>query len=174
VLGVDSSKTAIEVAQRRGINAQLIDSNEPLPTGFDALCALDVLEHLDDDSGMVRRLAASIRPGGLVIVTVPAYAWLWGSMDEVAGHRRRYRLRSLCRLMEGAGLRRVHATYFNSVLFPALAAGRLLGLPRPGHEVDTPPRPINAVLSVLFQMEGPIVSRISMPFGTSILYLGGR
>ncbi len=174
VLGVDSSKTAIEVAQRRAIDAQLIESNAPLPEGFDAVCALDVLEHLDDDAGVARRLVAATRPGGLVILTVPAYSWLWGSMDEVAGHRRRYRLRSLCALMASAGLVRVHASYFNSVLFPAIALGRLLGLPRAGHEVDTPPRPINAVLSVLFQMEGPIVSRISMPFGTSILYLGGR
>jgi len=174
VLGVDSSKTAIEVAQRRGINAQLIDSTEPLPAGFDALCALDVLEHLDDDDGTVRRLAASIRPGGLIMVTVPAYAWLWGSMDEVAGHRRRYRLRSLCALMERGGLRRVHASYFNSLLFPALAAGRLLGLPRPGHEVDTPPRAVNAVLAGLFSLEAPVVSRVSVPFGTSILYVGRR
>ncbi|TMD86257.1 MAG: methyltransferase domain-containing protein [Chloroflexi bacterium] len=174
VLGVDSSKTAIEVAQRRGINAQLIDSNQPLPGGFDAVCALDVLEHLDDDEGMVRRLAACIRPGGRIIVTVPAYAWLWGSMDEVAGHRRRYRLRSLRGLMERAGLRRVHASYFNSLLFPALAAGRLLGLPRPGHEVDTPPRAVNALLATVFSMEAPVASRLSIPFGTSILFIGRR
>jgi 2-polyprenyl-3-methyl-5-hydroxy-6-metoxy-1,4-benzoquinol methylase len=172
VLGVDSSKAAIEVAHRRGVNAQLIESAEALPTGFDAVSALDVLEHLDDDDGMVRHLLASIRPGGLFIVTVPAYAWLWGSMDEVAGHRRRYRLRSLCALMNRAGLHRVHASYFNSLLFPAIAAGRLLGLPRPGHEVDTPPHAVNALLATLFSVEAPIVSRVSLPFGTSILYVG--
>jgi len=174
VLGVDSSTTAIEVAHRRGINAELIGSGAPLPGGFDAVCALDVLEHLDDDAGVARGLAASTRPGGWVFVTVPAYAWLWGSMDEVAGHRRRYRLRSLCALMERVGLHRVHASYFNSILFPALAAGRLLGLPRPGHEVDTPPRAVNALLTTLFSFEAPVVSRLSVPFGTSILYVGQR
>ena len=107
-------------------------------------------------------------------MTVPAYAWLWGSMDEVAGHRRRYRLRSLRGLMERAGLRRVHASYFNSLLFPALAAGRLLGLPRPGHEVDTPPRAVNALLATVFSMEAPVASRLSIPFGTSILFIGRR
>jgi hypothetical protein len=95
-------------------------------------------------------------------------------MDEVAGHRRRYRLRSLSRLMAGAGLRRVHASYFNSLLFPALAAGRLLGLPRPGHEVDTPPHAVNALLASVFSLEAPVVSRVPMPFGTSILYVGRR
>jgi SAM-dependent methyltransferase len=174
VLGVDTSKTAIEVAHRRGINAELISPDAPLPRGFDAVCALDVLEHLDDDAGVARALAAATRPGGFVFLTVPAYAWLWGSMDEVAGHRRRYRLRSLSRLMAGAGLRRVHASYFNSLLFPALAAGRLLGLPRPGHEVDTPPRAVNALLASVFSLEAPVVSRVPMPFGTSILYVGRR
>jgi 2-polyprenyl-3-methyl-5-hydroxy-6-metoxy-1,4-benzoquinol methylase len=174
VLGVDTSKTAIEVAHRRGINAELISPDAPLPGGFDGVCALDVLEHLDDDASAARALAASTRPGGFVFLTVPAYAWLWGSMDEVAGHRRRYRLRSLCALMEGAGMHRAHASYFNSLLFPALAAGRLLGLPRPGHEVDTPPRAVNALLGSVFSLEAPVVSRLPMPFGTSILYVGRR
>jgi hypothetical protein len=104
-------------------------------------------------------------------VTVPAYGLLWGQMDNVAGHRRRYRLRGLDRVVRAAGLTRLHASYFNMWLFPAIAAGRLAGFPRENHEIDMPPRPLNAALRALFQTEAPLASRATLPFGVSILFL---
>lgn len=171
VLGVDTSPTAIQLAQGRGIEARLIASDQDLPSGFDAVCALDVIEHLDDDVAELRRMAAAVRRGGMVVVTVPAYRFLWGQMDGVAGHRRRYRLRGLGQAMREAGLSRVHASYFNMWLFPLIAVGRLVGLPRREHEVDLPPRLVNAALRVVFETEAPLASRFRLPFGVSILYV---
>lgn len=171
VMGVDFSAPPLEVARSRGLSVQLLKSTDALPTGFDAACAFDVIEHVDDDSAELRRLAASLRPGGVVMVTVPAYRMLWGRMDEVAGHLRRYRLRGLDRVVRAAGLTRLHASYFNMWLFPAIAAGRLAGFPRENHEIDLPARPINSALRALFETEAPLASRMTLPFGVSILYL---
>lgn len=171
VVGVDFSAPALEVARRRGLNVHLMQSSDPLPTGFDAVCAFDVIEHIDDDVGELRRLATALRPGGVVMVTVPAYRMLWGRMDDVAGHRRRYRLRGLERVMREAGLTRLHASYFNTWLFPAVAAGRLAGFPRENHEIDLPSGPVNSVLRALFESEAALASRATLPFGVSILFL---
>jgi 2-polyprenyl-3-methyl-5-hydroxy-6-metoxy-1,4-benzoquinol methylase len=174
VVGVDFSAPAVAVAQGRGLDVRLLGPADTLPSGFDAVCAFDVLEHVEDDAGELRRLASSVRPGGIVMVTVPAYRLLWGRMDEVAGHVRRYRLRQLDSTMRKAGLRRVHASYFNSWLFPVVALGRLAGFPRENHEIDLPPRPLNALLRAAFSSEAPLAARLTLPFGVSILYLARR
>ncbi len=171
VVGVDFSAPPLEIARARGLDVRLLASSDPLPAGFDAVCAFDVIEHIEDDTAEISRLAASVRPGGVVMVTVPAFRMLWGRMDEVAGHRRRYRLRGLDRVARAARLTRLHASYFNTWLFPAIAVGRLAGLPRENHEIDLPSRPINAALRALFETEAPLASRVTLPFGVSILYL---
>jgi 2-polyprenyl-3-methyl-5-hydroxy-6-metoxy-1,4-benzoquinol methylase len=174
VVGVDFSAPAVAVAKGRGLDVRLVGAGDGLPTGFDAACAFDVIEHVEDDVDELRRLASAVRPNGLVMVTVPAYRMLWGRMDEVAGHVRRYRLRQLGRAMAAAGLRRLHASYFNSWLFPLIAAGRLAGFPRENHEIDLPPRAANASLRALFSSEAPLAARLTLPFGVSILYLAER
>ena len=174
VEGADPSPAAAEAARARGLRVHLLELGDELPEGFDAAGAFDVLEHVRDDVGLARRLAAAVRPGGLVAVTVPAFQSLWGPMDETAGHVRRYRLGPLVRVMEAAGIRRLHATYFNSLLFPAYALARLAGYPRQGRELD-PPRPlVNRVLRSLFELEAPLASRLRLPFGGSILYVGRK
>lgn len=171
VVGVDFSAPALEVARGRGLDVHLLKGSDELPTGFDAVCAFDVIEHVDDDVAELTRLAGATRPGGVVMVTVPAYRFLWGKMDEVAGHRRRYRLRGLKRVIRAAGLTLLHSSYFNMWLFPAIVAGRLAGFPRENHEIDLPPAPLNAALRALFESEAPLASRVTLPFGISILCL---
>jgi 2-polyprenyl-3-methyl-5-hydroxy-6-metoxy-1,4-benzoquinol methylase len=174
VVGVDFSAPALEVARGRGLNVLLVNSSDSLPTGFDAVCAFDVIEHVDDDIAELKRLASAVRPGGIVMVTVPAYGLLWGQMDKIAGHRRRYRLRGLDRVVRAAGLTRLHASYFNMWLFPAIAAGRLAGFPRENHEIDLPPLPLNAALRAIFSSEARLAARLTLPVGVSILYLAVR
>jgi 2-polyprenyl-3-methyl-5-hydroxy-6-metoxy-1,4-benzoquinol methylase len=172
VEGVDPSPQAVAVARSRGVMAQVVEPGSELPGGFDVACAFDVLEHVEDDVKLARQLARAVRPGGVVMATVPAYGWLWGPMDELGGHRRRYRLHELLRVMLAAGLRRVYATYFNSVLFPAIALGRLAGFPRRDHELEPPPPALNRLLRTVFVSESRITGRLSLPWGASILFLG--
>src|SRR2546426_12019635 len=89
------------------------------------LLLLDVIEHLDADVAALETARRALRPGGLLVITVPAYRWLWSGHDVALGHRRRYTTRGLSRVVERAGLSVVHASYFNTLLFPAVALTRV-------------------------------------------------
>jgi SAM-dependent methyltransferase len=172
VTAADPAPAAVAIARRRGLDAIEMQPGQPLPGGFDAACAFDVLEHVVDDVELARQLALAVRPNGVIAVTVPAYRWLWSAMDELGGHRRRYRLKPLAEVMATAGVGRLHASYFNAILFPALVAGHLIGLPRRGHELEPPPRPLNRLLSLVFRAESAASSRLTVPYGGSILFVG--
>lgn len=145
----------------------------PLDDGvFDLVLALDVLEHVDDRRA-AHELRRLLRPGGTVIVTVPAFQGLWSFRDEDAGHRRRYRRPELVELLESAGLVCVHASYFVFALFPLIVATRLLGRRRRGMrdmEDRVPPRSINYLFTRLLTSEAAWVSRgRRLPVGSSIV-----
>lgn len=142
---------------------------------FDAAVALDVLEHLDDDVGGARELARVVRPGGAVVVTVPALRWLWGRHDEVNHHRRRYDAPTLLAALAGAGLRARSWSYFNSLLLPPIAAVRLLRRLRPGDAPESDfaegpgSGPVNGLLAAVFGLERHLVRRLRLPLGVSLL-----
>ena len=142
---------------------------------FDIVLAMDVLEHLDRDVEGLRQAAALAKPGGLILVTVPALPSLWGGQDVVSHHRRRYTKTTLRALFASAGLPRPTVTYFNTFLFPPIAALRWLraaaGLrnrARTDFE-DSRPNLLNEVLARVFAAERHLVRRITMPIGVSLL-----
>ncbi len=143
---------------------------------FDLVAALDVLEHLDDDVAAAAELRRVLAPAGRAVIFVPALSLLWGLQDEISEHRRRYTARTLRRTLERAGFHLERLSYFNTALFPAVLAGRLAmrtGLWRPDvtseNELTSPT--INRVLGRLFAAEAPIVSRLDLPVGVSLLAL---
>jgi SAM-dependent methyltransferase len=89
---------------------------------FDIVTCLDVLEHLDDDVGGLRTIGSLLAPRGQVVVTVPAYAWLWSGEDEISAHRRRYTRGALVGACRAAGFEVLYASYFNASILPAMAA----------------------------------------------------
>lgn len=148
----------------------------PLATGScDAVLALDVLEHLDDDMAGLREAARLVKPGGLLLVTVPALPSLWGGQDVVSHHRRRYTRPTLRALFGRAGLPAPRVTYFNMLLFPPVAAvrwaRRALGqADRPRSDFDdTRPGLLNSLLTSVFTAERHLVSRFTLPVGVSLL-----
>lgn len=167
-------------AERSGVTVRgglLPDGLPDLGEPFDLIAAFDVIEHVDDDAGAVAALAGLLKPGGLMITTVPAYGWLWSAHDAQHHHKRRYRRRAYRRLFEAAGLRVRRASYFNSVLFPPIAAVRLLGalLGRKGGDDEAlPPAPLNRLLRWLFGRERAMLRAGDLPFGVSILLVAER
>lgn len=140
----------------------------------DAVLALDVLEHMDDDAAALAEAARVVRPGGLVLVTVPAFPSLWGNQDVVSHHKRRYTAVTLARTFERAGLQLSWQSYFNTALFPVVAAmrwtRRILG-PTDGPLSDFDrgrPGTLNDGLTRLFAAERHILSRVRLPFGVSL------
>jgi len=142
---------------------------------FDVVLALDVLEHLDDDAAGLREAARLVRPGGSLIVTVPALPSLWGSQDTVSHHRRRYTRASLLDAYGRARLPVPRVTYFNSLLFPPIAAvrwtRRLLGLTERARSdfEDSQPGLVNDLLGRTFALERHLVPRFRLPVGVSLL-----
>lgn len=94
---------------------------------FDTVFSVNVLEHIDDDLGVLRDAWRLLRPGGWCRIAVPALPGLMGSLDELVGHRRRYRRRALEGMMQAAGFTEVRAFYFDALgVFPWYVAGRVL------------------------------------------------
>ncbi len=177
VTGVDTSTRSREICARAGITVHDGTLPDQLPfaeASFDVVIVADVLEHVEEDAASVRALARLTRPGGIVVATVPAHAWMWGKHDEAAHHKRRYTRESLRRLFETPeGLfRREVLSYFNTVLFGPIAGARLMGRMRKdaeGSDIRPVAEPLNSVLRWGFGLERHLVGRVPMPTGVSLL-----
>ncbi len=146
----------------------------PFPDhAFDLVVALDVIEHVDRPRESLQRLARCVRPGGHLLVTVPAYAFLWSRHDERHHHKRRYTKPQLAAELEGAGARIRLCTYFNTLLFPAIAGVRVAkNLARLDSSDDAMPSArTNRLLRHVFAAERALVGRFPLPFGVSIVAL---
>jgi len=113
----------------------------PFASGsFDLVTALDALEHVEDDAAALRECLRVLRPGGALLASVPAFRSLWGSVDELGHHHRRYRRRELRARIEAAGFEVALERYFNFLLFAPIAAVRWLGRLRPPRKAAQRPR----------------------------------
>src|SRR5205085_11569628 len=130
--GVDVSQDALAFCRARGLANVRHGEAEKLPYedgAFDLVTGLDVVEHLDDDVAGLREMRRVLRPGGRVLLFVPAFMFLWGLQDEVSHHRRRYRLPELRCVLEQAGLEVERMTYANITFFlPILLIRKLMRL----------------------------------------------
>ena len=183
VSAVDGDARAVEFCHARGRSeVRLAPPGEPLPFAdgtFDLVTTLDVIEHIDDDVATLRELRRVLRPGGRLLVAVPAFMFLWGKQDEVSHHRRRYTATTLRRALGDAGFAVDRMSYFNTILFPPVAAvrlGRRL-LRRPGaaqSDFELGPAALNRALGAVFGAEAGIVARRDLPFGVSLLALARK
>jgi SAM-dependent methyltransferase len=189
-VGLDSANEAIVYARSRGVERLVRGSitAPPFAEGsFDCVLALDVIEHVDDDMGILTSLYEVIKPGGHLIITVPAFDTLWSEHDVINHHKRRYRSPQLKRLMEEAGFTVDRVTYCNTALYvPVLLTRkaknlwRSLSRQRAGEhrplqsDLGDYPRPINEALYGLMKAETRLMERFDMPFGVSILAVATR
>ena len=151
----------------------------PLPPGeFQCVTLLDVLEHIDDDSATLRTINRLLAPGGYILLTVPAFPFLWGPHDEAHHHQRRYRAGQLRWLLESSGFQIATLSYCNTWLFPIAAVVRLLRRCLPagdaGAELALPPAPVNRLLAAVFASERHLLTRLSLPFGVSLVALARK
>jgi SAM-dependent methyltransferase len=179
VTGVELSGTSVALARQRGVGEVIEGSVLEMPfadDSFDVAVSLDVIEHLEDDLGALCELRRTVAPGGVLLVTVPAYQWLWSGHDEINHHHRRYTRRSLQRVAEQAGWSQLRTTYFNSLLLPAAIALRVLDRINRVRTTETsldlwaPPTPLNWLLERPLRLEAALVARGGrIPAGLSLL-----
>ncbi len=151
--------------------ARLPELDGVAEAAFDLVAALDVIEHVADDVGSLASLARRLRPGGRLLVTVPAYPWLWSAHDVANHHLRRYTARSLRNAADAAGLRVEHLGYFNMLLLPLVIAARIAGkVTGKDSSDDAMPSPaVNRALKAVFALERYWIGRLSMPAGVSLV-----
>jgi SAM-dependent methyltransferase len=157
----------------------VLDAREmPYEESFDLAGAFDVLEHIDDDVGVLRGLHRALRPGGHLLVTVPQHRWLWSDADDYAHHVRRYRRSELLDRVRGAGFEVLRVTSFVTSLLPLMLASRLLS--RKGGAYDlkaelVPPAPVNRALEWMLNRECDLIARgVSLPAGGSLAVVARR
>ncbi|MDX6689808.1 MAG: hypothetical protein QOG15_1265 [Solirubrobacteraceae bacterium] len=179
--GVDVSPAAVEAARRRGHANVQQGSIEQLPFAdgaFDVVTCLDVIEHTPDDRVSLAELRRVTRPGGYLLVTVPAYQALWSWHDEANLHYRRYGRRELHAAADGAGWEVLTDTHFNSLLLAPAAIVRLAQRYRrpPDHsDLDITPARLNGLLELPLRLEARWLSTgRRLPFGLSLLAMMRR
>jgi SAM-dependent methyltransferase len=187
-IGLEIAPEAIEFARRRGVQniIQGSISDPPFAAGsFDLVLSLDVIEHVENDVHILSSLYEIVKPGGHLILTVPAFESLWSEHDEINQHKRRYRVPQLRTMMQDAGFDVTRITYCNSVLFAPVLAMRKgktwLRKLRGDAVSDDPesdlafyPRPINELLYRIVTAEMKLMKRWDLPVGVSILAIAQR
>lgn len=175
VVGVDPSPLAIQFSAKRGITVQQGSFPNEIPLEsekYDVVLLLDVIEHLQDDYAGIRTAARLLKPGGVVIVTVPAYQWLWSDWDELHHHFRRYNRKMLRQVLHAGRLTIEMLSYANTTLFPLAAAARVVHKIRKkkieSADMQIPPAPVNAAFTAIYSSERLLLGRLPLPFGLSV------
>ena len=178
--GLDFSNEAIRYCRERGLGLVRYGDvcSMPFADGsFDLLLATDIIEHVDDDAKALGEIARVLRPGGKVLITVPAFAMLWGLQDRIGQHKRRYRMRQLADRVTRAGFAIDVGYYFNFLLFlPIWIGRRLIDIIRPEiqNEAQINSPLLNRLLSAIFAADIAISPVIRPPFGVSILIVAEK
>jgi len=186
IIGMDMFAEGLAFARKRfaGMLIQGDVFQHSFEQPFDLICACDVIEHLDDDEKILRHFWEQLRPGGHLVVTVPAHMCLWSYFDEASCHRRRYSPRELRNKLNAAGFSVFYLTQFMSLLFPLMWLKRVL-LHKASNQAPVQPSStmsdlaiypaLNTMLDFALRPEAVLVARgISIPFGTSLLIVATK
>ncbi|MBV9850189.1 MAG: class I SAM-dependent methyltransferase [Armatimonadetes bacterium] len=185
VVGADFAPQALEFCRARGMEK---GQHYPLARAdvrrlpfaddsFDAVTAMDVIEHIDDDKAASAEILRVLRPGGRLFVTVPAFGFLWSEHDEALHHYRRYTAPHLKDVFQRVGFAVTKISYTVTSLFPPIAAYRLLSKALPKRRengekkadlVTFSPR-VNAALQTLSDWETRLVHRTNLPLGVTVV-----
>jgi SAM-dependent methyltransferase len=171
--GVEPSPEAVGFCRERGLERVHQAGLESLPFedgSFDLVAATDVIEHVGPEQQALRELRRVAAPGAVLLLTVPAYMWLWSSEDVNLHHHRRYTKRRLRAAVTEAGWEPFFASYFNSLLLPPIAVAKKLRRSEEGSaDLDRTPAALDGLLSMPMRLEAQLIRRgISLPAGVSV------
>lgn len=189
VTGIDMSPIAREYCKKRGFD--VLDGALPgqLPAeitsrspsnggpGYDLIILSEVIEHVPEDRASVAACVQLLKPGGLVVCTVPAHMWLWSSHDDFNFHQRRYTRAEFGALFQGLPVKQLVLSYYQLASMPLVVAARaaeklktrLSGKSPAEPTVEPLPGPINWMLTKAFEVEKHVLPRVRVPTGTSVI-----
>jgi len=181
VCGIDFSLAALEFSKQSGCACLVCsDAGRHIPfkdNTFTTVTCLDVMEHLDNERTLLEETLRVCKPGGRIVITVPAFNALWSAHDEALHHKRRYTWQQMLRKIGRLNCSVIKSSYFNTLMFiPILVTRKLKGF----LDRDKPPTSdffmklpgwINTALRVLYTAEIVCLSRLNFPFGVSLLVI---
>jgi SAM-dependent methyltransferase len=192
VRGIEVDPRPVKIARERGYDVRLGDATQEIPfpnATFDLVTALDVIEHVDADETILRESYRVLRPGGSLLITTPAFQWLWSHNDDLNAHKRRYAAADLRAKMQRAGFNVKRLSYNFFLVFP-MAAGMIALKNATGksadlkshhfdedaYQVDMEPvsPALNSILRSVGRFENSLLSAVNLPLGTSLIALGKK
>ncbi|MBU7581628.1 MAG: class I SAM-dependent methyltransferase [Nostoc sp. TH1S01] len=184
VAAIELDEMACQLANERRITTVKqgsLPDQIPFNEQYDLIVILDVIEHIDDDLAALEALSARLKPNSWLLITVPAYQFLWSYHDEINYHKRRYTLKRLKRVVRQSGYTVQYGSYFNTWLFPLVAGVRLFKnflkieqKPDASSDLNLPAKPINKFLTFLFASESYFMNRVNLPFGVSVVLMAQK
>ncbi|MBI3570212.1 MAG: class I SAM-dependent methyltransferase [Gammaproteobacteria bacterium] len=180
--GLEMDETAANLARARNVaniaGGSFPDNLQFPKDSFNLVTFIDVLEHIEDDLGALLAARSILVAGGSLLITVPAFQFLWGTHDEMHHHKRRYRKERLADLITRSGFRLQYISYFNTFLFPMAVIARMAEKYIPflgGQAGSNLPGPrVNSVLAAIFNCERKLLGRMRLPFGVSIIAIARK
>lgn len=180
--GTDFSLSALKLASKKGLENIFRSTLTDIPlknNSFDAITALDVIEHVKDDSAVLLEMKRLIKQNGHIIITVPAFQFLWSEHDVALSHFRRYDVETLTKILNESGFDIVRISYFVSFIFLPYALYRLLtrnsaNKEKPKTVRRTFPKIINSFLEKTMLIENALLKRTSLPFGISLICIAKK
>ena len=175
IFGMEMDQTACEIAKSRRIcdvKQGKLPDKLPFDMNFDLICMFDVLEHIEKDVETLNSIKMKLTNRGKIVLTVPAYQWLWSHHDVVNHHYRRYNQKTLQKVISDAGLTVTYISYFNTWLMPIIASIRLIknSLRLKGDsDLSEPNKYINKWLMHIFASERFLMPKLKFPFGVSLI-----
>ncbi len=173
--GLDYFPIALEFSAQRGLTNLIHGNAEAIPIAdevFDAIVSLDTLEHVPNDVAASQEIFRVLKPGGIFVMNVPAFKWLWGPHDVALMHQRRYTKRQVVQLLTNSGFTIEKSSYSVFLLFPIVILRRLAEkLHRGPAEVKLPnvSSGSNKALLMLMKLEASLFKRLNLPWGSSVV-----
>lgn len=180
LVSLDFSSLALEYCQKRGIHHLVSGDGAHLPfrsDRFGALIALDIFEHIKDDQSAFSESYRVLSPGGVLILSVPAFQYLWGPHDVALHHFRRYNRRELCGKLESAGFQIEKCSHSVFLLFPLVVFSRMLDKFKRGEakaHLPSVPKWLNRFLIQILERESMMIQRWNLPWGSSLVVVARK